>query len=92
MCTRPAHYKGCAMEMRVPGVFRIDVSCSDYRCNHSTRLSADRRTDYVRLSDIEPQYVCKACGKRGADDRPDFQHATMGTGRWQHGSMMIARI
>jgi hypothetical protein len=31
-----------------------------------------RRTDQVRLSDIEPRFVRKACGKRGADVRPDF--------------------
>jgi hypothetical protein len=24
------------------------------------------------LSDLEPRFVCKACGKRGADIRPDF--------------------
>jgi hypothetical protein len=24
------------------------------------------------LSDIEPDFVCKACGKRGAAVRPDF--------------------
>jgi hypothetical protein len=29
-------------EMREPGVFRIDIFRSDYRCSHSTRLSADR--------------------------------------------------
>jgi hypothetical protein len=29
--------------------------------------------DNVRLSDIEPRFVCKACGKRGADVRPDWQ-------------------
>jgi hypothetical protein len=28
-----------------------------------------------RLSDIEPQSVCKACGKQGADIRPDV-HAS----------------
>jgi len=28
--------------------------------------------DVVRLSDIEAQFVCGACGKRGADVRPDF--------------------
>ena len=28
--------------------------------------------DDLRLSDIEDQFVCKACGKRGADVRPDF--------------------
>jgi hypothetical protein len=26
----------------------------------------------VRLSDLEPQFVCKICGHRGADVRPDF--------------------
>jgi hypothetical protein len=26
----------------------------------------------VRLSDIEPRFVCQACGKRGADVRPNF--------------------
>jgi hypothetical protein len=24
------------------------------------------------MSDIEDRFVCKACGKRGADVRPDF--------------------
>jgi hypothetical protein len=31
--------------------------------------------DEVRLSDIEPQFVCNACGRRGADVRPDFNWA-----------------
>jgi hypothetical protein len=26
----------------------------------------------LRLSDIEPRFICSACGKRGADVRPDF--------------------
>jgi hypothetical protein len=26
----------------------------------------------MRLSDLRPRFVCKACGKRGADVRPDF--------------------
>lgn len=59
-------------EMRASGVFRIDVFCSDYCCSHSTNLPADRWPDHVRLSDIETQFVCRACGKRGADVRPDF--------------------
>ena len=28
--------------------------------------------DQVRLSDLEPRFVCQACGRRGADVRPDF--------------------
>jgi hypothetical protein len=34
----------------------------------------------VRLSDIEPLFLCKACGKRGADVRGLFAPARMGTG------------
>jgi hypothetical protein len=33
----------------------------------------------ARLSDIEPRFVCKACGKRDADVRPHFEPATIGT-------------
>jgi hypothetical protein len=63
-------------EMREAGVFGVAVFCSDYRCCHSTALPVDRWPDHVRLSDIEPQFVCKACGKRGADVRPDYRGAT----------------
>ena len=28
--------------------------------------------DHVRLSDLEPLFVCQACSQRGADVRPDF--------------------
>jgi len=28
--------------------------------------------DDARLSDLELRFVCKACGKRGADVRPDW--------------------
>jgi hypothetical protein len=46
--------------------------CSDYKCSHSIAISGDQWPDDVRLSDIEGRFVCKACGKRGADIRPDF--------------------
>ena len=59
-------------QMRDSGVRGILVYCSDYKCSHSSALSADRWADDLRLSDIEPRFVCKACGKRGADVRPDF--------------------
>ena len=39
---------------------------------HTIALVADRWADDVRLSDVEPRFVCTACGKRGADVRPDF--------------------
>jgi hypothetical protein len=35
-------------------------------------ISADDWSDDVRLSDLEEKFTCTACGKRGADVRPDF--------------------
>ena len=55
------------------------IYCADHRCSHSIAMSADRWSDDVKLSDIEPRFVCKACGKRGADVRPHFEPAQMGT-------------
>jgi hypothetical protein len=66
-------------ELRESGVHGILVYCADYRCSHSVEISADRWPDQVRLSDIEPQFVCQVCGKRGADVRPHFAPARMGT-------------
>jgi hypothetical protein len=54
-------------EMRDMGVRGVLVYCADYYCSHSVALSADRWPD-----DIESRFVCKACGRRGADVRPDF--------------------
>jgi hypothetical protein len=45
---------------------------SDYKCGQLVALSSDRWPDDIRLSDIEPRFICSACGKRGADVRPDF--------------------
>jgi hypothetical protein len=41
-------------------------------CGHHIALDADRWPDNVRLSDLEPRFVCQRCGSRGADVRPDF--------------------
>jgi hypothetical protein len=62
-------------QMRSSGVRGILVYCSDYRCSHSVALRADRWADDVRLSDIEPRFVCKVCGKGGADVPAGFQLA-----------------
>ena len=59
-------------EMRESGVRGLLVYCADYHCSHSMAMSADQWPDSVRLSDIERLFVCQACGKRGADVRPDF--------------------
>ncbi|QOZ70649.1 hypothetical protein [Bradyrhizobium arachidis] len=57
-------------EMREMGLRDMLVYC---HCGHHVALSADRWPDDVRLSDIEPRFVCKGCGARGADIRPDFE-------------------
>jgi hypothetical protein len=59
-------------EMRELGAAGVVVFCSDYRCAHSVRLSADCWPDHLRLSNIESLFVCKVCGNRGADVWPDF--------------------
>jgi hypothetical protein len=60
-------------EMREIGVRGVVVHCADYKCSHSVKLSAERWADDVRLSDIEGQFTCTKCGKRGAEVRPDFK-------------------
>lgn len=50
----------------------VVVCCADYKCSHSQAIGAEQWADDVRLSDIEDRFVCKACGKRGGDVRPDF--------------------
>jgi hypothetical protein len=57
-------------EMREMGVRRVLVYCC---CGDHIALSADRWPDDLRLSDVEPRLVCTACGRRGAEVRPDFE-------------------
>lgn len=59
-------------QMREMGLRGVLIYCADYRCGHSIAASADRWPDDLRLSDIEPRFTCTACGRRGADVRPDF--------------------
>jgi hypothetical protein len=59
-------------EMREMGVRGVLILCADYQCSHSIAVSADQWPDDLRLSDIEDRFTCTACGKRGADVRPDF--------------------
>ena len=59
-------------DMRSQGVRGLLIYCGDCKCAHSVAISADRWSADVRLSDLEPLFVCQACGHRGADARPDF--------------------
>ena len=59
-------------EMRSTGAHGVLIYCADCRCSHSIAIRCDAFADDLGLSDIEPRFVCKMCGKRGADVRPDF--------------------
>jgi hypothetical protein len=59
-------------EMRDMGVRGVLIYCADYKCSHSIAVSADQWANDLRLSDIQDRFTCSACGKRGADVRPDF--------------------
>ena len=42
------------------------------RLRPSIAMIADGWADDLRLSDIEPRFVCKVCGKHGPDVQPGF--------------------
>jgi hypothetical protein len=62
------------------GPRRLINYCADFKCSHSVVVDAAPWGDDVRLSDLEPRFTCKACGRRGADVRLLFEKAGMGTG------------
>lgn len=66
-------------EMRATGPTHLLVYCGDYKCAHSLVVDAGRWPDHVRLSDLEPLFICRVCGHRGADVRPLFEPPRMGT-------------
>jgi hypothetical protein len=59
------------------GPTRLIVYCADYKCGHSIVVDASRWSDDVRLSDLEPRFICQVCGHRF---RPFFERGRMGTG------------
>ena len=67
-------------EMRAYGVRDVLIYCRDHRCSHHVEVNADGWADDIRLSDIEPKFVCQVCGHRGGDIRPKFPDGRMGTG------------
>ena len=69
--TRPQ--KITLAEMRAANVRGLLIYCSDYHCSHWTAISGDQWPDEVRLSDLA-RFTCQACGRRGADVRPDWQN------------------
>ena len=66
-------------EMRASGASRVTVHCGDHKCGHSVTMYPALWFDKLRLSDLEERFVCTVCGHRGADVRPLFEPARMGT-------------
>jgi len=61
-------------EMREMGLSGVLVYC---HCGHNVALCADHWPDDLRLSDLEPRFICRGCGRRGADVRPDFKRGDL---------------
>ncbi|MBR0741114.1 hypothetical protein JQ581_29700 [Bradyrhizobium liaoningense] len=57
-------------ELREIGLRGVLVYC---HCGRHIALSADHWSDDVRLSDIEPRFVCGGCGNQGGEVRPNFE-------------------
>jgi hypothetical protein len=53
------------------------IYCADYHCSHSVQIGGDRWADDVRLSDLDPRFVCTACGQRGGDVRPNWDEGKL---------------
>jgi hypothetical protein len=57
--------------------------CSDHHCSHSIAISADPWPDHVRLSNLEPRFVCKGLrqeGRRRSAELPLEREAGPGNG------------
>ena len=68
-------------EMRSTGTRGLVVFCSDYRCSHNVTLApavVDRWPDELRLSDLEPRFVCIVCGRRPRTEAHDDERAQTG--------------
>ena len=69
-------------EMRATGIRGLLVYCRDYKCSHMMKIApeeADKWPDDLRLSVIEPRFICTVCGLRGANIRGDRAPPRMGT-------------
>jgi hypothetical protein len=62
-------------EMRAMGLRGVLVYC---HCGHHVALDAERWSDDVRLSEVEPLFVCQGCGYRGATFGPTSSGAING--------------
>ena len=54
----PCQQKITFQEMRASGVRGVLIYCADHKCSHSIARLADGWRDELRLSDIEPRFIC----------------------------------
>jgi hypothetical protein len=66
-------------QLRQSGPGRLHVLCGGDNCSHSIVIDADCWPGSLRLSDVKELFVCRVCGHRGADVKPDDQEAVSGS-------------
>jgi DNA-binding PadR family transcriptional regulator len=59
-------------EMREMNVRGLLINCSDYRCSHWIAIIADQWAVDRQAVGLKPRFTCQACGRKGADVRPNF--------------------
>jgi hypothetical protein len=69
-------------EMRSTGVRGLLIYCSDYHCSHSIAIKGDRWPDGVRLSDLEPRFVCKPVARKAPTSGRTSIGASRQSRRW----------
>ena len=67
-------------DMRASGVRDVLIYCRGHRCSHHVETNTDGWADDVRLSDIESNFTCTRCSRRGGGAAM-FAQARMGTRR-----------
>jgi hypothetical protein len=72
----PTRQKITFGEMRAASVRAACWSIAPTTGARALRISADRWPDHIRLSDLERLFACQACGRSGADIRPQFDRDT----------------
>jgi hypothetical protein len=66
-------------QMLQSGADRLQVLCGNPDCSHSVVMDADCWPGSLRLSDVEALFICRVCGHRGADLRPEHKGRNRGS-------------
>jgi hypothetical protein len=63
--------------MRATGLRRLLFIAKTTSALTTSKISAEQWPDHIRLSHLEPLFVCQVCGHKGADVRPLFDRERM---------------